>query len=264
METAVDAKHYDHNYYINENDGHREFREGLDVEIHEKFKRFFDILNPVSEKNILDIGCGRGEIAYYAAKKGCEIYSVDYSIAAVEITKKTLERLPDEQRRLVRVQCVDIINAHIEEKFDYIVMIDVLEHLTVYQTEVLFEKFGKLLKEGGKVFISTPNGLYEQFFYNLKHIVQYPWKPVKTLFRIFKGKYKPKNFKEFLSKTFRIIPKKDQKLEIMHVNVMTPWALRELMLKQGLIPEFFSGKGFFDREMVVIGSLARNSIINNK
>ena len=221
MNIPVDAKHYDYHYYYNENDGHKEFRKGLDTELHEKFKRFFEIINPCKGQKILDVGCGRGEIAYYVAQKGCEVYSIDYS-AAVEITKKILEKLPVDKKSLVKVKCLDIIEDEIKEKFDIVVLIDVLEHLTPIQAEKLFKNLKNLLTDNSKVFISTPNGFYEKYFCVLKHMIQYPWKPFKTLWRLLWGKFKPKSFREFFKKAFSLLPERSEKIELMHVNVMTP------------------------------------------
>ena len=75
----VESRYYTRDYYYNENDGHEEFIKGLDANIHGKFKRFFEIINPCKGQKILDVGCGRGEIAYYAAQKGCEVYSLLHS-----------------------------------------------------------------------------------------------------------------------------------------------------------------------------------------
>ena len=59
-----------------------------------------------------------------------------------------------------------------------------------------------------------------------------------------------------MSKSFSLLPERDEKLMIMHVNVMMPWALKKLMRKNGLVAEFYSGKSCLDKEMIVIGSKA--------
>jgi 2-polyprenyl-3-methyl-5-hydroxy-6-metoxy-1,4-benzoquinol methylase len=251
----VDSHHYSKDYYYNDNDGHKEFELGLDSAMHEKFKRFFDIVNPGKGQKILDIGCGRGEIAYYSAQRGCEVYSVDYSSAAVEIAKKTLEKLDAGKQRLVKVECLDIIETEIKEKFDIIALIDVLEHLTHSQAEKLFKNFKNLVKDKSKIFISTPNGFYERYLYILKHMIQYPWKPFKTLWRLLGGKFKPKGFKEFFKKAFCLLPACSENIELMHVNVMSPLALKMLFKKNGFKPKFYKGNNFFDKEIVLVGSL---------
>ncbi|MFH1062548.1 MAG: class I SAM-dependent methyltransferase [Candidatus Omnitrophota bacterium] len=249
----VDSQHYSKDYYYNDNDGHKEFEQGLDFAMHGKFKRFFDIVNPVKGQKILDIGCGRGEIAYYSAQRGCEVYSVDYSSAAVEIAKKTLEKLSAEKKNLVKVECLDIIEAEIKEKFDIVALIDVLEHLTPRQAEKLFMNFKDLVTDKSKVFISTPNGFYEQYLYIFKHMIQYPWKPFKILWRLSWGKFKPKGFKEFFKKAFSLLPESSENIELMHVNVMTPLAIKKLLKKNGFKVKFYQGNNFIDKEIVVVG-----------
>ncbi len=248
----VDSAYYDENYYLSDNDGYKEFAAGLDQNVHKKFFRALKIMDPQKGKSVLDIGCGRGEIAYYCAQKGCKVKAVDYSQEAIKIAYKTVQKLPSEQRKLVSIEHIDITKYESDEKYDLIFLVDVVEHLTQKQVLNLFKTLKRVLAENGKIFMSTPNGSYERYFYVFKHIMQWPLKPLKNILRLLKGKMQAKNLREFLVKSFCILPKKSKSLEIMHVNVMSPAQLRKILLQYDLVGDFFEGLKITDREIVAI------------
>lgn len=45
----------------------------------------------------------------------------------------------------------------VEKEFDYIFLLDVIEHLTIEQVQGYFEYFKRTLKSNGKIIVSTPN-----------------------------------------------------------------------------------------------------------
>lgn len=64
--------------------------------------------------------------------------------------------------------------AAIDRKFDVIVALDVIEHMTLIDTSVLFERIHELLKPSGCVVISTPNVCHPvRFWRDCTHITPY-------------------------------------------------------------------------------------------
>ena len=48
--------------------------------------------------NILDLGCGRGEIAYQGAKHGFKAVGLDYSAEAIALAKDNLSKAPHPEK----------------------------------------------------------------------------------------------------------------------------------------------------------------------
>ncbi|MBU2063679.1 MAG: class I SAM-dependent methyltransferase, partial [Candidatus Omnitrophica bacterium] len=171
---------------------------------------------------------------------------------AIKIAYKTVQKLPSEKRKLVSIEHKDITEYESDEKYDLIFLIDVVEHLTQKQVLNLFKILKRVLADNGKIFMSTPNSRYERYWYVFKHIMQWPLKPLKSMLRLLKGKMQAKNLREFLVKSFCVLPKKSKSLEIMHVNVMSPAQLRKSLSQHDLVADFFEGLKITDREIVAI------------
>lgn len=64
--------------------------------------------------------------------------------------------------------------AAIDRKFDVIVVLDVIEHMTLIDTVVLLGRIHELLKPSGRVVISTPNVCHPvRFWRDCTHITPY-------------------------------------------------------------------------------------------
>ncbi len=102
---------------------------------------------------VLDIGCNYGALGQYLIEsKNCIVDGVDYNHEAIEIAKTYLNKaivVDLENQDLTRV---------LNQKYDYIVCADVLEHLKD-PGKTLKEVKG-LLNENGKLLISIPNIAY--------------------------------------------------------------------------------------------------------
>lgn len=96
---------------------------------------------------LLDIGCGIGLQTKLLQKKGVQITGIDSSACAIEMAKE----ISDGEEFI----CADFFELSDEEKFDFIRLDNVIEHI-----EKLPEFLGKimiLLKPGGKLIVFTPN-----------------------------------------------------------------------------------------------------------
>lgn len=227
--SEVPADIYDRDYYMTDNEGCREYAAGLDEHIHPKFKRALEIAPALAGQNILDIGCGRGELLYYCSKNGARSLGLDYSQAAIEIAHETIRRLPKELQPLARAEQADVSSYPFTDKFDTVFMLEIVEHLTEPQIRSTLNKINKILKPSGKLIITTPNIYYEKYLCPLKRTLDIPFKFLKEFFRVLRGKYKPRNFNEFARKVLRIIPDRGEKNKMMHCNVVTPARLKALL-----------------------------------
>ena len=104
----------------------------------------------IGEKsNILDLGCARGYFAKDLLKKNCRVWGIDADKEAIAEAKKYC----------VETKVVDLDNSNSlpfkNNSFDYILLLDVLEHLR--NPEKLLKSLKRYLKMDGKVIISVPN-----------------------------------------------------------------------------------------------------------
>lgn len=107
------------------------------------------ILEEVGEnKTVLDVGCHDGFIGEMLLKKKNKVFGVD-------IVKKSLEIA--RQRGLI-VKLIDVERERLpfpEDYFDVVILGDILEH--VFDTDRLLKQCKRVLKGGGKLFVTTPN-----------------------------------------------------------------------------------------------------------
>lgn len=229
MKKEVNSNIYDTNYFLSNNEGYREYENGLENNIHPKFARALEITNPKSGEVALDIGCGRGELLYYCAKKGVRVLGIDYSKTAIEIAKETIRRLPKDLQCLVQVEIGDVVKYNFREKYDIIFMLDIAEHMYDWQLIEIFKKVKGILKDEGRLIITTPNQYYEHCLSPIKRIINIPSNLFKWPLRILRGKYRPKSTTELLGKIFKVRANGRKLINIMHVNVLSPAKLKKFL-----------------------------------
>lgn len=103
-------------------------------------------------KNILEFGCGRGELARALKERGHRISGADISTEALEVAKDVLEE----------IFAFDFEREWPEEltskRFDLVIASELIEHL--FNPEEFLIKARELLNPGGQLIITTPNFLF--------------------------------------------------------------------------------------------------------
>lgn len=101
--------------------------------------------------NILDIGCGHGTYLYFARENGYKnLKGIDFSGEQVALAHKL--GLPE-----VEQADIDDYLQQTTEKYDLVLMIDILEHLDPQQLFDSLEKVAKILNPGASLLIHVPN-----------------------------------------------------------------------------------------------------------
>jgi SAM-dependent methyltransferase len=222
----VDPGLYSRDYFLSDNEGWREYALDLDRNVHPKYARALEIARASDKDVVLDIGCGRGELLYYSARRGARAVGIDYSPAAVDIARKTIQRLPPEQRALARAEVADPAGFISAEKFTIIFMIETFEHMHDWQLRETFARLGGLLADGGRIIIMTPNYYFERYLSPMKRLLNLPLNLIKLPFRLLKKRYREAGVAALFRRAFRIWPDRGDLNRAMHVNVATPKKVR--------------------------------------
>jgi cyclopropane fatty-acyl-phospholipid synthase-like methyltransferase len=118
---------------------------------------------------VLDLGCGRGELAYYFAQQGFEVTAVDYSPAAIDLARSCFADAPELASR-VTFHCADIGQLALPaQHYDLAIATDVIEHLSPIEVQALYDRVKTWLKPDGLLILhSFPNRWYYQYDYARK------------------------------------------------------------------------------------------------
>lgn len=114
---------------------------------------------------ILDVGCGEGWILEIARKNNWNVYGTEYSPSAIKICEAKGIKM--------YAGILDPAKMDISE-FDVILSLDTVEH--IYNPKEDFGNINKLLREGGLLYITTPNfNSYLRHMLKTKYnIIKYP------------------------------------------------------------------------------------------
>lgn len=193
-------------------------------------QRFFEAINIANlnpKDNVLDIGGGRGEIAFLSAKIGAHVTVIDYSKTAINIIKNYSKK-PSFKNFIIDSRLMDAKKLDFKEgSFDKIFLLEVIEHLTTSEINQVFKETLRVLKKDGTLILSTgPNKLI-----------------IKPIF--------------FLAKL--LFPKKEWESRKFHINEQSFWSLKKLFNKFNLTYTIYP----IEASNWFYGQIINNGNINN-
>ncbi len=219
----VNPKVYTKTYYLTDCAGNEEFKisygKQLDIVSRELIKRFE--VNP--DMDVLDIGCGRGEMVFYCASKGAKSIGIDYADASTELANFARTKYSKKIQNKTKFIKMDAKKLSFPaSSFDLIIMSGVVEHLYPKELDAVFNQIKRVLKPNGKLVISTaPNKIFNNIAYKF---YCYPLSSLITFFwnKLTNSKYpnipRPQNIRT-------------ESHLIMHINEPTFLTLRNLYKK---------------------------------
>jgi len=103
---------------------------------------------------IYDAGCGFGQYSYFIAKNfpNASIYSIDIKNDYIEDCKAFFNRIGLKQ---CRFEIEDLTKIQHQDKFDIVLSIDVVEHIT--DDTIALQNFFRALKPNGFLLLTTPS-----------------------------------------------------------------------------------------------------------
>lgn len=121
---------------------------------------------------LLDIGCGRGEIALQAALQQAEVWAVDYSTAAIEISNELKHAAGSAAGSLQLAQAHAVALPFASESFERALMLDLVEHLQPAILLSALQEVYRVLRPGGRLVIHTMTNMdYYRWGYPIYRLI---------------------------------------------------------------------------------------------
>lgn len=123
-------------------------------------------------KKILDFGSGMGGMSlWYAVNWDCEVHGIDIDAHHVTIADavKKKHNIPN-----VRFEVRNVLERPLTEKYDYIFLNDVAEHIALPILEPILQQLADSVSEEGRVFITYPPWK-SPYASHVQHVTKIPW-----------------------------------------------------------------------------------------
>jgi SAM-dependent methyltransferase len=133
---------------------------------HELVRRHLDPARDLAGRRVLEIGCGRGGFSCWLAQQATpspSLVAIDYSSVAVEKGRAhaAANGISNITWQTGDIQAID----HPDASFDTVVSCETIEHVPDPARAV--RELGRVLKPGGRLFLTTPNYLGPYGFYRV-------------------------------------------------------------------------------------------------
>jgi ubiquinone/menaquinone biosynthesis C-methylase UbiE len=132
------------------------------------YKKFLSLIS--KNAKVLDVGCGPGQAAKRFVDKSHEVIGIDLSKKMIDFAKRKVKN--------AEFMVMDIENITLTEKFDAIWAAFVLVHIPREKHLAILEKFSKLLKPKGILYLGLLEGEGEKVMpepYNRKYDQYFVW-----------------------------------------------------------------------------------------
>ena len=160
----------------------------------------FDIYEQVSKvvsRSVLDVGCGSGFGTHLFTRQAEIVRGIDLDESAINFADRAFSN------GSISFSCTDIIECVSREPFDFITMIDVIEHIKNDLDAV--KSASELLADKGVFICSTPNRLSR--YRKADHHVR---------------EYSPDELKALLCQAFNSVAIVDYQLQPMESDYLNP------------------------------------------
>jgi SAM-dependent methyltransferase len=111
-------------------------------------------------ERVLDVGCGAGSLAYWAAGRGARVVALDQSAASVAAAARLARRLGAGAPAYAVADALALPVAG--GRFDKVVSVDVLDALHRRSHQAFLRELVATARPGGTVLVYTPNGRRER------------------------------------------------------------------------------------------------------
>jgi len=165
---------YTEEYFLTACEGYDEFLSSDGENLSRRLKAAFELASVEPGMQILDVGCGRGEIVRHCARLGADAYGIDYARVAIQLSREVLSRNGDQAPGAMGLVQADAKKLPFPTGvFDRVLMFDVVEHLHPWELHAALLEARRVLKDDGRMIIHTaPNIWYDRYAYPVVRLVR--------------------------------------------------------------------------------------------
>lgn len=157
---------YTEAYFLNDCEGNETYKKTRGKAVFDqRLTSVLELANVKQPRRVLDVGCGRGELAYQFAAAGAEVTAVDYSASAIALAEQCFNGEPEVKAR-VQFVCASATDLPLDGTFDAAISSDVVEHLAPSELDQFYATVAAhLAPEGLFVVHTAPNKWLYQYDY---------------------------------------------------------------------------------------------------
>ena len=149
---------YNNSYYLSDCDGYEQFTNSHGRQLSKRLQKCFDLLDPQPNENVIDMGCGRGEIVMNCLSRGARAIALDASYQALQLTRLAATNRGLEPASVLCLHARAETLPMRSEWADAMMMSDIIEHIPSSVIPATFAESYRVLKPGGRLVIHTqPN-----------------------------------------------------------------------------------------------------------
>ena len=151
---SVPSVLYDEQYFLHVCEGHQEFASSEGDYLSRRLAQALAVAGIAEGMQVLDVGCGRGEILRRTAALGARAYGIDYAQVAVELSQR-VTATNDAGVRPGVYQASALLLPFAAQSFDRVLMLDIVEHLYPNELALALDEAYRVLRPGGRIVIHT-------------------------------------------------------------------------------------------------------------
>ncbi len=204
--SGIPSDAYTRDYYQNCCQGYDEFKRSRGELLPVRIQLPLDYANVQPGMEIVDVGCGRGELLIHCARRGATVWGLDYAQEALELVNELLQADTHAalRPRIHAMRSSALTLPLADESMDVAFMLDVVEHLYHDELNQALCDIWRVLKPGGRLIIHTMPNLW---YYGLGY-------PVYRALQRLRGEQLPED------------PRERWDYSDVHVNEQTPRTMR--------------------------------------
>ncbi|MCS7064394.1 MAG: class I SAM-dependent methyltransferase [Methylacidiphilales bacterium] len=239
---AVSSGAYTREYFEHWCNGAHEFRISRGKKLPIRLIIALKLANIRGGEHVLDVGCGRGELAVHCALRGAWVWGIDYSSAALEFATEAISNTDSETRKRIQLIRADARFIPIQDQsIDVSFMIDVVEHLKPNELDWALQEIRRVLRPGGRLIVHTMPNLW---YYSLGY-------PIYRAVQALRGIHLPVN------------PRDRWPFKEVHVNEQTPFSLQRALIKNGFQTKILlKNTQSFEQERNIILKTGMHLLVN--
>ena len=164
---------YDEAYFLGACEGYAEFIASEGAHLSRRLNQALEVAEIAPNMQVLDIGCGRGEILRHCAGLGARALGVDYAQVAARMAHR-LAAHDEEIRNSVSVCLADAKYLPFpNSSVDRVLMFDLVEHLHPWELDRALAEARRVLRSDGRLIVHTaPNVWYDRYAYPVVRFVR--------------------------------------------------------------------------------------------